>query len=69
MRMHVLEVEVMAFRVLSRVPALLTDVQLVPALLVGKAVVEVVHLAAVRLQGASLGEGLLTHVTLVGSHT
>lgn len=65
----VLEVHVVALRLSRGVAALLAHVHLRAALLVGVAVLDAVHLEAMRLEGAALREGLLAQVTLVRTHT
>lgn len=65
----VLEVQVVALRVGRRVATLLAHVDLVPALLVRVVVSDAVHFQRVRLQGTALGEGLVTVIAFVGTHT
>lgn len=62
-RVEVLEQLVLRSR---RVAALLADIQLVAALLVGVRLRDAVDLLHVGLQGAALGEGLLAQGALVG---
>lgn len=65
----VLEVHVVALRLSRGVAALLTHVHLRAALLVGIAVLDAMHLQAMRLEGAALREGLLAQIALVRTHT
>lgn len=52
----------------ARVAAILTHIEFVPTLLVGVLLLYPVDLLQVGLQGASLGEGLVTHLTFVGAN-
>lgn len=52
----------------ASVAAVLADVQLVPALLVGVLLLHPVDFLQVGLQGAALGEGLVADITLVGAN-
>lgn len=52
----------------ARVATLLTDVQLVPALLVGILLLHPVDFLQVGLQGAALSEGFVADVTFVGAN-
>ena len=67
--MCVLQVVVVFLRVDGGVPAVLTYVHLGSPLLVAEVERETVNLAAMALQGAALGEGLLTHLTFVGANS
>lgn len=51
------------------VATILTDIELVPALLVGILLLHPVDLLQVGLQGAALGEGFVADVTFVGANT
>jgi len=62
-----LQVDVVHLRLLRRVPAVLAHIHLRPPLLVLVLVRHSVHLQAVALQGAALGEGFLAKVTFVRS--
>lgn len=52
----------------ARVAAVLTDVQLIPALLIGILLLHPMDLLQVGLQGAALGEGFVADITLVGAN-
>ena len=52
----------------ARVATILTDVELVPALLVGVLLLHPVDFLQVGLQGAALGEGFVADVTFVGAN-
>lgn len=64
-----LEVQDMALLTLRCAAALLTHIELGPALLVRVLLLHTVNLLEVRLQRAALGEGLVTQTALVGPHT
>lgn len=63
------EVHEVLARVGRGVAAVLTHVQLVPALLVGEVELEAVDLPPVGLQGAALGERFATGAAFVGTDT
>lgn len=67
--MVILEVEVVEFGFASRVTAFLTHIDFGTALFVGVAVLDAMHLQAVRFQGAPLGERLLTQVAFIWTNT
>lgn len=50
------------------VTTILTDIELVPALLVGILLLHPVDLLQVGFQGAALGEGFVADVTFVGTN-
>ena len=52
----------------ARVATVFTDVQLVPALLVGILLLHPMNLLQVGLQGAALGEGFVADVAFVGAN-
>lgn len=52
----------------ARVATILTHIELVPALLVGILLLHTVDLLQVGLQGTSLREGFVTHITFVGAN-
>ena len=52
----------------ARVAAVLADVQLIPALLIGILLLHPMDLLQVGLQGAALGEGFVADITLVGAN-
>lgn len=52
----------------ARVAAVLADIQLIPALLIGVLLLHPVDLLQVGLQGAALGEGFVADVTLIGAN-
>ena len=60
-----LKVHVMALRIRCRVPALLANVDLIPALLVCIIVCDPVDFQCVRLQRTPLGEGFVTVVAFI----
>jgi len=64
-----LQVDVVHLRLLRRVPAVLAHIHLRPPLLVLVLVRHSVHLQAVALQGAALGEGFLAKVTFIRPHS
>lgn len=51
----------------ARVATILTHIEFVPTLLVGILLLYPMDLLQVGLQGTSLGEGLVTHLTFVGA--
>lgn len=67
-RVVLLEVQVVDFWLVARVTALLADVHFGPALLVSVLVLDAVDFQRVRLQGATLGEGLVAQDALVRAH-
>lgn len=67
--MVLLEVQDVSLLTLRGAAALLTHVQLGPALLVRVLLLHAVDLLEVGLQRAALGEGLVTQAALVGPHT
>lgn len=67
--MVLLEVQDVTLLTLRGAAALLTHVQLGPALLVRVLLLHTVDLLEVGLQRAALGEGLVTQAALVGPHT
>jgi hypothetical protein len=66
--MVLLQMQVVDLGLVGRVPALLADVHLGAAFFVGVLVLHPMHLQAVGLQRAPLGERLLAQVALVGSY-
>lgn len=68
-RVFVLQVQVVHFRLVRRVAALLAHVHLRAPLLVRVLVLHAVHLQAVRLQRAPLRERLLAQIALVRPHS
>lgn len=68
-RVFVLQVQVVHFRLVRRVAALLAHVHLRAPLLVRVLVLHAVHLQAVRFQRTPLRERLLAQIALVRSHS
>ena len=65
--MVVTEMDVVFFRILRHVTAILTDVHLGSSFLVREAQLDVVYFTGVRLQGTPLGERLVTHLAFIRS--
>lgn len=68
-RVALSHVEEVLIRAARGVTAILTHKDLGASLAVGVLLVDAVNLPHVRLQRATLGEGLLTQLTLVGTDT
>ena len=69
MRVVRFQVDIVDLRVICGVSAVFTHIDLVPPLFVGKVEGHAMHLLAMGLQGTSLCESFITHLTFVGANS